>query len=305
VSIAGKSVDTNIPFAGPLSISLGGFVDYFNLNFRIAFDTYGLREFIQGKLSDPSKLADGLYVDAGKELLKLKAGIAAKAAFSGGLFEAGVHGDITANDIKISLHKGPTVKDDRVRLFKDVSGCLFETQGAVTASLTAFARVGVDTKLFGFVGYEKSIDIGSKVLLDLTSGCIDDPLEVKDPALATVATDGTGKLTLNLGTSRGSRNYKKAETQEEFTITHAEPAAGDSAGKGEETVYVTAFGITERYKGVKTIFADGGDGNTTITIAERVSSPARLVHSDIGQAQYTYLGNGDVYMEGAKPATPR
>jgi hypothetical protein len=57
-------------------------------------------------------------------------------------------------------------------------------------------------------------------------------------------------------------------------------------------VFVSAFGVTQRYAGVKSIVADGGDGNDVLTIGRGISAGAQIAEGD-GNDQVRYLGSGN------------
>src|SRR5205085_8376942 len=79
------------------------------------------------------------------------------------------------------------------------------------------------------------------------------------PRLASLSTDG--KLYLNLGPKASDRVFGDiTDGDENFTVAHTGGTAGD------ETVQVTAFGITQTYNHVSQLVADGGNGNDSITV---------------------------------------
>jgi RTX calcium-binding nonapeptide repeat (4 copies) len=285
------TADASLPFYGPLSVGLKGSVDA-HAFIRVAFDTYGLREFIN--TGDVTKLADGLYLDTSKALLNVKAAIGASAVATAGLFSAGVEGTI-AGDLKITLNEDPTKGDgdSRLRLFKEVGTCFANTAGKVTASLSAFARVGI--KVLGkFIGFEKSLTIASTTLLDLSSGCLGNSYEKPKMALAVVGPGGV--LVLNMGSSarRTARGYLVGETNEVFEVSHVSGSPTDPAG---ELVRVSAFGFSEERSGVHSISADGDSGADRILIDSGVLSNATL-HGGAGIDQLTYLGSGSATLYG-------
>jgi hypothetical protein len=181
---------------------------------------------------------------------------------------------------------------------------LFQASGDLEAFLQAFIKVGVDVFGVGFVGYEKDFDIAGGKLIDFgTSSCTDNPFNppavqlatsIPDPNIPNALATGDfivpgGVLTLNIGPIAGARLYQTNVHDEDYTISHADPLPNDPSG---EAAFVTAFGITQRYAGVKQIMGNGGDGNDVITIEPGVVSEAQLTAGD-GDDQVTYLGNGN------------
>lgn len=287
------SADLSVPFA-PLSIGLFGDVDA-HAYFRLAYDTYGLREFIKSP-KDVGKLADGLYVDMSADLLKLNAGIGARAETTVGIFGADVSGAINGN-IKIALMEDPTKGDGdaRLRLFKELGKNFAHTEGKVTADLSASVRVGI--KVLGkFFGVEKTFTLATKTLLDMSSGYLVNPLEPPPMKLATMS---GGTLTLMMGslanrTTRGGGTEFVGNINEVFTVSHI---SGSPSSAGGETVEVSAFGLSQEYKGVKSIVAYGDSGNDTILVDKSVLSNASLRGGN-GDDQLTYLGAGSATLYG-------
>ena len=111
------------------------------------------------------------------------------------------------------------------------------------------------------------------------------------PILATVFPDGT--LRLNVGPNAASRAAADYDGQidETFTVSH------DSSENGTETVSVSGFGFTQTYRGVRRIFADGGDGNDFLQVDTGVTSPAEL-HGRAGDDTLIYLGNSAATLDG-------
>jgi Ca2+-binding RTX toxin-like protein len=288
------TADQSLPFYGPLSVGLAGTVDA-DAYFRIAYDTYGLREFIKSP-KDVGKLADGLYVDTSTDLLKLNAGIGAKAEATVGLFGADVTGEIKGN-LKIALLEDPAKGDGdtRLRLFKELGKNFARTEGKVTADLSASVRVGISV-LGKFIGVEKTFTLATTTLLDLSSGFLVNPLEPPPMKLATVS---GGTLTLLMGSlgnriTRGGGKEFVDIINEVFTVSHV---SGSPTSAGGETVEVSAFGLSQDFSGVKRIVAYGDSGDDTILVDKEVLSNATL-HGGAGNDQLTYLGAGSATLYG-------
>ncbi|MCX8497180.1 MAG: hypothetical protein ORN51_13450, partial [Akkermansiaceae bacterium] len=88
------------------------------------------------------------------------------------------------------------------------------------------------------------------------------------------AVDADGVLVLNMGARSANRDLDEANPDESYTIKHV----GGSAGN--ETVDVTAFGRTQRFKGVAKIVADGGDGDDMILVTDGVLASMDLRGGD-------------------------
>ena len=85
-----------------------------------------------------------------------------------------------------------------------------------------------------------------------------------------------GILTLNVGPNAQYRFFKSDPNDPEYVVNeqigvvHADPISGDLPG---EAVYVSEFGMVQRYDGVKKIVAVGGTGNESISIGEDIGEP--------------------------------
>jgi hypothetical protein len=278
------------PFWGPIDVKLDGSMG-FDAYFRVAYDTYGLREFIKNP-SHPEYVANGLYFDTTKDLIDFSGDLTATAVLNAGVLGVGVQGGVNASNVSLKLHDRN--RTGKVRLFagpadNGLGDTLFDTTGSLTADISAYARVGVDTPL-GFAGVEKRLGLGSVTLLDLTSGSIANPFRPPDAVLATQISGGI--LLLNAGPYASWRHYKTGERDETYVISHV------GGTRGDESLSVTAFGVTKQYDHVHLILADTGSGDDTITVAPGVLSDAVLSHSGLGNAQFTYQGSGNATLTG-------
>ena len=95
------------------------------------------------------------------------------------------------------------------------------------------------------------------------------------PNLAAVS---GGVLTLNVGSRAPLRNIQPANINESYIVSHA----GGSAGN--ETVIVTAFGVSETYTGVAAISANFAEGNDTLICSPGVLAGA-VVYRRAGERQ--------------------
>src|SRR5439155_22825690 len=138
-----------------------------------------------------------------------------------------------------------------------------------------------------------SFDTGLEVSLDLGDPIGNPFLPPKNLQLAQV--DPSGQLTLNTGPNAGNRGYAVPDLQhlqyynESFTVTPDAPQAGDPPGG--EAVLVTAYGFSQHYGGVKSVFADLGAGGDTVFVGQGVKSPVKLI-GGAGHGQLECQGGG-------------
>jgi hypothetical protein len=275
--------------------------------FQAAFDTYGIREFLHNELTgagaNPLQIGDGFYLAASdfatdpvhNTHLTLSRSITASAGIGIPVFDVGLTGSVNA-----SLKVFVTDPDSDGRLHLDelrAAPSLFSTSGDIDGALQAFVKIGVDVPLAGFVGYEQDFNIADGTVFSFGPSSSANPFNppavqlavgIPDPNVQGFVVPG-GVLTLNIGSRAGARLYETGVTNEVFTVSHADPLPADPAG---EAVFVSAFGVTQRYAGVRLIVADGGDGNDILTIGRRISAGAQLTEGD-GNDQVRYLGSGN------------
>jgi hypothetical protein len=275
--------------------------------FQAAFDTYGIREFLHNSLTgagvNPLQIADGFYLAASdfatdpahNTHLTLSGSITASAGIGVPVFDFGLSGSVNA-----SLQVFVTDPDGDGRLHLDelrAAPSLFTTSGDIDGSLQAFVKIGVEVPLAGFVGYEQDFNIASGTVFSFSSGSTANPFNppavrlavgTPDPGVQGFVVPG-GVLTLNVGPRAPARLYETGVKDEVFTVTHADPLPADPPG---EAVFVSAFGVTQRYAGVTSIVADGGDGNDVLTIDRGIKAGARITEGD-GNDQVRYLGLGN------------
>lgn len=117
-------------------------------------------------------------------------------------------------------------------------------------------------------------------------------VENLDPVLATLD-PASGVLQLNMGPHAGERLYtNKTDGDEDFRVDYVSTESDLS-----ETVSVSAFGFTQKFSGVRSIYAEGGEGNDTITIAPLINSPAEL-WGDFNPAKPKQGGFGNDLLRG-------
>src|SRR5262249_13003722 len=193
---------------------------------------------------------NGFYVDSQLTRLSLEVGIAAGLGASIGVASAGVEGGLFA---ELSAKLNDPDKDGKLR-FKEIRElidvspiCLIELEGKLTARLMVFFRI-----LFG---PRVRINLVPPItLVDFTVRC-------PQPEAVLASLSGDGTLTLHRGPlARNRIRRNTTDGDEVFAIVHTGGAAGS------EEVEVSAFGVTQRFRGVRRIVGDSGQGNDTITL---------------------------------------
>jgi Ca2+-binding RTX toxin-like protein len=260
----------------------------------LGVDTHGLREvahdLMNGQGFNPAKLLDGNYVTADSHL-----DLSGTLGLTGGINYVAFHADVTlsltaAASISI-LPSADKDGDKKIHLDEIPSQAdkLFDIEGSLSGSLHAEAKVGIGPFSFG-----PSMDLGPAEFASFSIGKINPFRADENTVLATRAADGT--LTLNIGPQAMDRKYAVDVFDEDYLVTHDDPKSGDRPG---EAVLVTAFGVTQRFDGVTSIYADGGSGNDIITIAEAVTSPVELHGGDgLDRLEARGTGNAQLFGEG-------
>ena len=220
------------------------------------------------------------------------------------------------------FHEPAGTPQDGVLHFNELdTGRFLDVTGGIGAGIDVELKLGVDVPLVGFVGISHSFEIASVRLIDLDSQYVKNtdtsgtskvpygrPGDVKR-VIAGNATGGElvgsdGKLYLFTGSKAGFRknvagpsvDNKPFGTQidgdESYSVKHISTEAD-----GSETVEVTAFGVTQKFAGVRTILADGGIGNDTFLIENDVLASAELL-GGTGKDRLDYRGNGRAILKG-------
>lgn len=153
-----------IPIPLPLipdfvELRLNGQIDV-DAYLKVGYDTYGLRNYLRRlqleNKSFPLELANGLYFDASKPLLKMNGSISAGAAFvlpvpflpvptlvPGVIVpvkpNVSINGRLSAEDVQVRF--GETV--EKLRLLEKLPKPLFNTQGLIKAAFTVVVEAGV------------------------------------------------------------------------------------------------------------------------------------------------------------------
>jgi len=124
------------------------------------------------------------------------------------------------------------------------------------------------------------------------------------PTLATVDA-GSGKLLLNMGPRAGFRRYgNTTDGNESFAVSYL-PAdvANTDPNDDHDHILVSALGGVQAFDAsrVTSIYAEGGSGNDSVTIAKEVLVPVE-VYGDFANGTG---GGKDVLKAGGGPATLR
>jgi VCBS repeat-containing protein len=250
------------PVIGPLGVKVEGEFGA-GAYFKFGYDTQGLKDF--GLSGDSANISNGFYIDNTSNV-NFTVGLGAYGAVDIGVASGGVGGDISAK-IAFSLND-PSPQDDKFRLkdFEDLLGNkngIFRTSGILTAGLDAYVKFGS-----GFFSYTKRLESPRVTLADYTEPSPGSALP--QPSLATDL--GNKVLQLNMGPFAADRgNGDTNDGDEVFTIQSASTSAGD------ENINVDFSGISQLYKHVRKIVANGGLGNDVITLDTKVISPAELI----------------------------
>jgi Ca2+-binding RTX toxin-like protein len=271
-------------FVGPIPISIviSGSAGVEG-QFGIGYDTKGIRQLVE-ILSDGdnsndsffggvSALLAGVFIndldENGNDVPEIAffAEIAAGAALDAVIVSAGIEGGIRA-EITLNLHDGgyaspppPENLDGKLRIDEIVSFvanplCIFDVGG----KLTAFLRAFVEIDLF-LVSKKFAFTIVNITLLEFEN-LFEDACEPAEPEPATMVGANDDILRLNMGPFAGSRNFASGETEERFVLRQLD----------EDTVSVTAFGITKEYDGVASVFGNGGSDDDVIILETGVNA---------------------------------
>ena len=261
------------PIWGPLGVAINVELKT-TIDLAFGFDTYGIKQFIDGGYTNPELVLNGLFVSdhpsnvawdgKGTDLpeVKLSGGLWAAAEVNLGIARGGVAGGIAA---EVNFNLNDPDHDGKVR-FEEMAAnfenewkygnqfmaplAIFDVSGKMTAQLQAYLKINLFVKKI-----KKTFKITPPVtLLDFSYQ------PKRPPVLATEISSGA--LQLNIGTHAQERiNGDKTDGDE---IIHVK---NGSSGK----VLVWGFGIDEgqaqEYTATK-IVADGNLGNDTIDLSK-------------------------------------
>jgi Ca2+-binding RTX toxin-like protein len=264
----GFSFSRSFPIFPPLNAVVAGEIGA-KIDLTFGFDTLGVHEFFATGERDARTLLDGFYVrdldDLGEDVpeLSLTGNLLAGASIGGFGIEAGVVGGIFAG-VDFNLHDPDA--DGRVRLRELAANaredlrCIFDITGRIEAGLEAYVRA---------FGYEKEKRLATVVLFEFAIDC---------PEVVLGSLDGTGALTMHVGTNAGRRaddgwRGDSSDGAESFTVEHLEGSAG------AEKVRVSWNGYVQDFEGVARVLALAGVGDDTID-ATTLLSPTELHGGD-------------------------
>jgi Ca2+-binding RTX toxin-like protein len=255
------------PFFGVLYVTLGGEL-HAHANLGVGFSTRGIRLLGEDLMSGSGttfggvaeRFAQSIYLTdldaAGTDIdeIELSAEITAGGKISVVIAEAGVRGGLRAT-VTMNWHDGPTppaqVGELDGRLYIDevlakiaTPLCLMDLNGRLEAFLEVYAQLGVCPFCV-----EKSFELASIVLLELSSEC-----EAEPPNLADVVND---EVVLNVGSRKELRNIAESETNEAFVVRQL--SGPDDSGNYRFSI--NAFGIVEEETGKLVRVLDAQDGD--------------------------------------------
>jgi hypothetical protein len=320
-----NDVDTQSYGYAGLVITFGGSINL-DLNLAMAYDTYGIRKFLNDPNKNPADFLDGLYIDNSPDPNNnnlSRTHIAINGNLSVGLgvgipdlVSLTVNGGVVTKTTQGgSLVDGPLLltledpdndgqgQDNKLRASEiayDIAHfpqCIFNTSGEIDSSLFIDFKVGVDVPVVGFIGYEKQFPLTEGTLINFDSNAECSTMTAPPPPVLAGFPDGNNPHLLHLytGIDSGLRQNVNDMSMgnETFEVSHI----GTDAS-GNEIVGVTAFGYTQIIGGVQGIFADGStDASDTITVDQGVVSDATLLGSP-GNDRLTYLGTGHAHLFG-------
>ena len=272
---------------GPIAVFFGGEIGV-KIDLTFGYDTYGLQKYFSSSDKNVLDIFDGFYIkdvdDNGVDVpeITFKGGLFVGAGLSVGFASLGVKGGIYA---EIRLNLNDPDGDGRVRVSEIIANakkdirCIFDISGEVYAELGIFLKIN----LFFTINLEW--DFARITILKFEITCPTPMLAhfSDGPNIGTNAFDGTGgsgRLVLNMGPYASLRAVDDTtDGDETFVVKHVDGSPTDANG---ETVDVTFGGIKQTFHGVKSIQADGGQGNDTIDLRD-LGSPAAAPGADDGK----------------------
>jgi Ca2+-binding RTX toxin-like protein len=261
----GKSLfnfDQTFWVAGPLGVRIHGDIRA-QADLSVGYDTYGLIHLGQPNpipKQPPISPLDGIYVSQAHVALTGSFG-ADLAVNVAGFLEPYVGGGVEAT-VDLKLQPNPNDPAEPVRYSQlaaeESNGFLSIWQtpaGKLDAYLEAGIKVGVDFGWpVGFVGVNYSTHLADVTLLDFTTN------QQTQPVLAHRDINDPNTLVLNLGKYEAQRQYKTSDTKEVFEVGH-HPG---NTSKGDETIDLTAYGVTQTFDHIKKVVATGNSNDETI-----------------------------------------
>ena len=292
---------TNVYPFGPVNIGFGGKASI-NFFLKIGYDTYGVRALVES--GNPTDLFQGFYVDD-RSIAAFTGTLTASAALTAAVFSVGIEGGVGLT-MSLKPHTVPQNGDDaqpdndehKIRP-ADFQGTIFDTSGAISGALSLFIKIGVDVPLVGFVGYTKSKEIVGGTIFEFSTGGVPDPF-APPPVLNLGYVDTNGLLHLAVG---ADANVLEPATLDDATDTIgytvvAADKPGTVALNAPHSVYVTAFGYTQLFEGVKGVVA-GSDPNKklNVSVGKGVDVPVVLNGGGLDD-KFSVAGDGNVVFGG-------
>ena len=281
---------------GPLFAEIFGGIT-FTTDFTLGFDTYGLRQVLNG--GSASRLTNGIYFGddpspgdgADPFEVRVDATIGAGAYLDAIVASAGVRGGVTGflgANLKDNDGDGKVHLDELVGNFRSGPECIFDLSGSLDAFFESWIKVGVSTP-FGFVTlWSDSYDIASANLVDWNHvACppVEADLASKDSSF--VLADGSAVRALVLNTGPLAGRVYPGDTEdgdEEFLVDYdaatdtiivkAYDAEEDRNHNGRIDDSEKGNGISYAAADVQWIVFDMGLGNDTILFTDAV--PERI-----------------------------
>jgi len=256
------------PIFPPLFATLqGGFSATIDLS--MGYDTRGLSQF--SVTNNANDLINGFYFNdlnlqtgVDKAEVTLTGTIAAGAEINAFVASAGAQGGIFTG---VYFNFNDPNHDGKVRLNEMAANmslnnnnpvAIFDVSGKIDWFFKAYVKVGTDVPGIGFVGWQKTMNLGGGTLFNFNIGFTRPPI----PAQVV-----NGELWVNTGPNAFGRiNGNISDGNEVVSVT--------SIGNGGYNV--TYNGTTQLYTGIKKIFIDGGAGNDTITLNGPISAPIEI-----------------------------
>ncbi|MGP0628314.1 LEPR-XLL domain-containing protein [Nitrospina sp. 32_T5] len=262
------------PIFGPLVASLGGGIGG-TIDLGFGYDTRGLQQFIGS--FNPATLINGFFLNdldpiTGEDRPEatLTATIVASAQLDFLIASAGVEGGV---DINIFFNLADLDHDGKIR-FDEMAANLaansfnplsvFDTSGVAEFFMRAFIEINLLVtkirKTFEFVRVELfSFDI-----------------PFNRPGI--LATQDGDVLTLSIGSNSENRlNGNVSDISEKI---HVKSDGGDVLVWSDQ--FFVGEGLAQRFSGVNTIIADGGQGNDEIDLSGLNSGYEVIVHGGVG-----------------------
>ncbi|MBL6458522.1 hypothetical protein JMJ55_24600 [Belnapia sp. T6] len=260
---------------GPVPVTVQVYVEAgVTINLAFGYDTLGIQHFISD--GNPLQLLDGFYVDntLGPQL-SFYAAFGVRGGVNLALVAAGIGGELRGQvDFQLVDVSGTGKVRFSVLLEELINNPLqiFKIDGAITAKVYVWAWVGVSIPLVGKITiFETSFDLISVTLLSFS---YDYQAAHSTPQLAHVDEDGVLQLNMGENAERQAVGGNLYNPDQEFTVKHVGGSAGD------ETIEVTANGVTRTYSHVKKITANLGDGNSHLKLEGGLTSDATIIAGD-------------------------